>query len=293
MTPKLWIKHISVSLLVGIVVLGAFGLVVYQQLPDPGVWKTGYAKVYWDKKQEARVIERVRERPYNWMSFKEISPALKKAVLLAEDDLFYQHDGFNFDQIEDAVEDTLNKGKRLRGASTISQQLVKNLYLSNDRSFWRKFLEAAITYKMEKALSKDRILELYLNIAHWGPRVYGIRGAAGLYFKKLPKLLNHKESAYLAMLLPSPERYSTSFRKEKKLSAYGERQVESILQKMKSVKFITEEQLVNYQNEELFNDPQSMSNQASSQDSAFDRHRFQDSGDPLIFQEDNIGSEIE
>lgn len=133
------------------------------------------------------------------------------------------------------------EGKRVRGASTISQQLAKNLFTDGDRSYLRKIKELIATVILERALSKERILELYLNVIEYGEGIYGIEAAAKHYFKKSASELNTKEGAFLAMLLPNPKRYSQSFR-ERKLTEYAEETINKILDKMAVAKYISKEE---------------------------------------------------
>lgn len=142
-----------------------------------------------------------------WVSIKSISPNLIKAVLIAEDDGFYKHDGFDIKGMENAIERSIKKGV-LAGGSTISQQLSKNLYLSPSKNPIRKIKEAIITYRIENSLSKRRILEIYLNIAEWGDGIFGIEAASRHYYGKSAKNLTAKEAARLATILPNPIKYN-------------------------------------------------------------------------------------
>lgn len=137
----------------------------------------------------------------------QISPHLRRAVLASEDDRFYLHHGIDFVEIDKALE-RRRQGGKLRGASTLSQQVAKNLFLWNGRSFIRKGLELYITVLLELLLSKDRILDLYLNLAEWGDGVYGAEAAARTHFGKSAKTLTRDEAARLAAVLPSPKRWS-------------------------------------------------------------------------------------
>ncbi len=137
----------------------------------------------------------------------DISANLRRAVLASEDDRFYLHHGFDFEEIENALE-RAKRGRRLRGASTITQQVAKNLFLWEGRSYVRKGLEAWFTVVMELCLPKDRILDLYLNLAEWGDGVFGAEMAARTHFKKSAKSLTREEAARLAAVLPSPIRWS-------------------------------------------------------------------------------------
>jgi monofunctional biosynthetic peptidoglycan transglycosylase len=159
-----------------------------------------------------------------WQPIEQISPNLAKAVLAGEDTHFFEHHGFDWDAINSAWEEAQKEGEKeakeegdydpndwippmpsfKRGASTISQQLAKNLYLSEERSFFRKGREAAITYFLERNLSKKRILELYLNVIEWGDGIYGAEAASRTYFKKSASALTPQEAAYLSAMIPSP-----------------------------------------------------------------------------------------
>lgn len=136
----------------------------------------------------------------------EISPHLRRAVLAAEDDRFYLHLGFDFEEISRAIEAS-QRGARLRGASTITQQVAKNLFLWEGRSFVRKGAEAWLTLVLELCLTKDRILDLYLNLAEWGDGVFGAEQAARTHFRKSARNLSREEAARLAAILPAPRRW--------------------------------------------------------------------------------------
>lgn len=137
----------------------------------------------------------------------EISPHLRRAVLAAEDDRFYLHRGFDFEEIENALE-RARRGRRLRGASTITQQVAKNLFLWEGRSYVRKGVEAWLTVVLELCLPKDRILDLYLNLAEWGDGVFGAEMAAQTHFRKPASALTREQAARLAAVLPAPRRWS-------------------------------------------------------------------------------------
>lgn len=142
-----------------------------------------------------------------WVPYTRISPYLVKATLIAEDDKFWSHEGFDFDAIEKAVEKDIKAGRFRAGGSTISQQLAKNLYLTPEKSALRKAREALITWKLERTLSKKRILELYLNVAEWGDGIFGIEAASRHHFGKPASALTALEAARLAAVLPNPRRF--------------------------------------------------------------------------------------
>jgi monofunctional biosynthetic peptidoglycan transglycosylase len=146
---------------------------------------------------------------YRWTDWPELGSAAALAVMAAEDQKFPQHYGFDVVAIQDAVLDRLD-GKSLRGASTITQQVAKNLFLWPGQSFLRKGIEAYFTAIIELSWSKKRILEMYLNIAEFGPGIYGIPAASRIYFEKTPRQLTDADAALLAAVLPNPKRFQVN-----------------------------------------------------------------------------------
>lgn len=142
---------------------------------------------------------------YKWTPWDKISPHAGIAVVAAEDQMLPEHFGFDLESISDALEEH-SRGKRLRGASTISQQVAKNLFLWSGRSFIRKGLEAYFTLLIEASWPKQRILEVYLNIAEFGRGIFGVGAASEAFFKKPPSKLTPSEAALLAAVLPNPIR---------------------------------------------------------------------------------------
>ena len=140
---------------------------------------------------------------YNFISLNQISPNLQHAVIAAEDTRFYQHNGFDWHEVQIAAQEDL-EGERTRGASTLTQQLVKNLFFGTSRSFLRKGAEASLVPVAEMFLGKRRILELYLNVVEWGPGVYGAESACGYYDKTAARNINREQAARLAAILPAP-----------------------------------------------------------------------------------------
>ena len=143
-----------------------------------------------------------------WAPLSNTSLYLIKAVLIAEDDNFWRHEGFDYEAIQKAIEKDIKTMKFKFGGSTISQQLARNLYLSPAKNPLRKIREALITWRMEKVLSKRRILELYLNVVEWGEGIFGIEAASRHYYGKSSSELTAQEAARLAAVLPSPRRYN-------------------------------------------------------------------------------------
>lgn len=179
----------------------------------------------------------------NYVALKNISNYLQRTIILTEDSSFYTHNGFDSEGIERCLDKLKEKGRIVCGGSTISQQLSKNLFLSKNKNFVRKGIEALITMKIEKTLTKKEILEKYLNVVQFGKNIFGIKQAAAFYFKKSPAQLDPTESAFLAMVLPNPEKYSQSyFRKD--LTKFARRRISQILNDMYRYKSLSEEQFV-------------------------------------------------
>jgi monofunctional biosynthetic peptidoglycan transglycosylase len=177
------------------------------------LWFLGHL-VYWSSHNPASTafMDRYLEKPgarlrHAWVPYSRVSEHLKRAVVAAEDAKFLDHEGFDWEAIQKAIEKNERRGKVVAGASTITQQLAKNLFLSGSRSWMRKAQEAAITWMMEQTLSKRRILELYLNVAEWGEGIFGAEAAARHHFGVPAAALTAEQAAWLAAILPSPRRY--------------------------------------------------------------------------------------
>ena len=159
-------------------------------------------------------LEQLRKREptarlkHQWVAYPAISAHLKRAVIASEDAKFVGHEGFDWEAIQKAMEKNERKGRVVSGASTISQQLAKNLFLSGQRSWVRKGQEAVITWMLESVMTKRRILELYLNVAEWGDGVFGAEAAARHHFGVPARALTAHQAAWLAAILPSPMLYA-------------------------------------------------------------------------------------
>ena len=143
-------------------------------------------------------------RDWRWVSYARISPNLKKAVIVTEDSAFWQHEGVDYEQLRESIETNWERGEFARGASTITQQLAKNLYLSPSKNPLRKVKELLITRRLEVELPKQRILEVYLNAIEWGDGIWGAEAAARRYFRKSAAELSAQESALLAAAIANP-----------------------------------------------------------------------------------------
>jgi monofunctional biosynthetic peptidoglycan transglycosylase len=158
--------------------------------------------------REARAKGQQPRRIQRWVTYRNISPELKRAVLVAEDSAFWQHDGVDYEQLQESIEADWAKGQFLRGGSTITQQLAKNLYLSPSKNPLRKVRELIIARRLEAELKKARILELYLNLIEWGDGIYGAEAAARTYFHTSAGALGPTESALLAAAIINPRVYN-------------------------------------------------------------------------------------
>jgi monofunctional biosynthetic peptidoglycan transglycosylase len=146
----------------------------------------------------------------DYIDFEEMSPNIRLAVMAAEDQLFPDHNGFDVESIKKALKNNQKKNKRIRGASTISQQVAKNVFLWQGRTWLRKGLEVYFTFMIELVWSKERILEMYLNVAEMGKGIFGIEAASQSYFKKHASKLTRTEAAMIAACLPNPKKYKVN-----------------------------------------------------------------------------------
>ena len=190
-----------------------FAAVVYTYLTIPDVRPLADSNPKTTAFMELRERESERDGKafrfdQRWVPYSRISPNLKRAVLAAEDSAFWQHDGIDVEQIRVAVQQAIDKGIVPRGASTLTQQLAKNLYLSPSRDPLRKLRELIITRRLEAALSKQRIFEIYLNVVEWGDGVWGAEAAARHYFGVPASALSRQQAALLAGALINPRRYN-------------------------------------------------------------------------------------
>lgn len=177
---------------------------------------------------EARLENRSHSpAPAQWVALPDMSPHLARAVIAAEDQRFFEHFGFDFKQLSKAIAEH-REGERLRGASTISQQTAKNLFLWGGRSFVRKGFEAWFTLLIEVFWPKERILEVYLNIVEFGPQVYGVSAASESFFRTHPRNITRYQAALLASVLPNPHRMQV-----RNPTAYMRERQDWILQQMR------------------------------------------------------------
>lgn len=206
-------RSISVARTIGRAIatasVAAFAGVAYAYLTLPDVRelkianpsRTAFMEL---REQEAHARGTPSKHVQRWVGYSRISAHLKRAVLVAEDDAFWQHEGIDFEQLQESIEVDIAKGRLVRGASTITQQLAKNLYLSPARNPIRKFRELIIARRLEAELSKARIFELYLNVIEWGDGIYGADAAARAYFGLSAAALGAEDAALLAAAIVNP-----------------------------------------------------------------------------------------
>jgi len=188
------------------------GLLLYQGWFAAHIWywvghnpeSTSFMRARLERMREKNPNAKLKQR---WVSYGRISEELKRAVIVAEDAKFSEHDGFDWEGIQKAMEKNQRRGRVVAGGSTISQQLAKNLFLSGEKNLWRKGEEAVITTMLEALMNKERILEIYLNVAEWGEGVFGAEAAARHYYNVSAASLNAEQAAHLAAMLPRPLYY--------------------------------------------------------------------------------------
>ena len=231
------VKRALLLLVLLILIVGAYAAYSVASLPDVAGLKSKNPTVTALMEQRAAEQE-VKVRPLSsWVSFSNISPNLRNAVLVAEDGAFFQHSGYDLDELKEAVKKDWNEGRFARGASTITQQLAKNLYLSTSKNPLRKIREFLIAQELEKHLGKQRIFEIYLNVIEWGNGIYGIGPASQYYFGKSPGALLPEEAAILAAMIPSPRSYTPA----KGVTPYLAKRKSELLHRLVKYRYLTQE----------------------------------------------------
>jgi len=217
-----------------------YALLAIFSLPDVGILKTHYPTLRVQGKSQDILVEFSKNRPHDWVRLGGLPAYVPGAVIVSEDWSFYQHHGIDWNELEAAISESLSTLQKPRGASTLTQQLAKNIFLQRRRSYIRKLREALIATEIEKHFSKQKILETYLNVVEFGPNVYGINKGAQYFFEKNAAALLPEEAAFLAMILPNPKELSVSFRK-KQMTPYAKSRVTQILGKMRKAGYLDEE----------------------------------------------------
>ena len=196
--------------IIGIVILSFLvvaGFYFYLGLPDVSGLKAKNPRntaFMVQRYREAKKTDKTFRIRKQWIEFEAIPKLLRETVRVTEDASFYQHKGVDFGELKEAIKKNWKKGEYVRGASTITQQLAKNLYLSTEKSLIRKIKEYLITIRLEKNLSKDRIFCIYLNVIEWGPGIFGVEAASQYYYHKGVNQLNLEEMVRLVAVIPKP-----------------------------------------------------------------------------------------
>lgn len=220
-----WTWYALLLALIGLVAVQFWFLAHVWYWADHNPESTAFMRARLEILREYDPNARIAQR---WVPYSRIPGHLKQAVIAAEDDRFMGHSGFDWAEIEKAYERNRQEGEIVRGASTISQQLAKNLFLSAERAWWRKAQEAVITVMLETLLTKRRILEIYLNVVEWGDGVYGAEAAARYHFGVPAAALSPIQAARLAVTLPSPRSYASGLD-----TVYLQRRTVAILARMR------------------------------------------------------------
>lgn len=220
-TPRTWLSWLGRALLAALLLLLFWQIVLFTQVIwwsrfDPD--STSFMRM---RLTELRQTDPKATLRHQWVPYERISVHLKRAVVAAEDDRFLDHEGFDWEGIQRALEKNERKGRLAAGGSTISQQLAKNLFLSPSRSWLRKAQEAVITVMIERTWDKRRILEVYLNVVEWGNGLFGAEAAARRYYGVSAAQLGPGQSARLAVMLPNPRRYEHNY--GPRLAAHADR----------------------------------------------------------------------
>jgi monofunctional glycosyltransferase len=217
----------SVLLVVAMWLVFEFATLPYGNLSQLKTANPGETAFMREDREEAESEGKPFKKVQRWVPLSRISKDAVNSVIVAEDGTFWSHGGFDWFEFRESLERNMKEGRAARGASTITQQLVKNLYLSSSKNPLRKLKEWALTWYMEHTLSKQRILELYLNVIEWGRGIYGIEAASQVYFGKSASAISREEAARLAAVIPNPRRFHVD-----KETRYLERRSEMILNRM-------------------------------------------------------------
>lgn len=230
---RTWIKpYLYALVLIGLV----FQLWCFAWI---GLYKAGLAPyTAFMRSEQMRLMAQGKQLgiEHTWVAYEGISDNLKKAVISSEDAGFVDHDGVDWNAIEVARKRNEKAGKSVAGGSTLSMQLIKNLFLSSNKSYLRKAEEIGMTYAMEVALSKEEILEIYLNSVEWGEGVFGVQAAAEHYFRTNANKLTPQQAAKLAVMLPAPKKYDLD-----RKNPYLGRRANVILKRMRAAQIPDDE----------------------------------------------------
>jgi len=238
--------------MVGLVVIllsAAGGIYVHRflgSLPDLERMEYDQFKSLAVKAVVRRSQDQARARHHAWVDLARVNRDYLYTIVMSEDSSFFEHDGVDVDAILNSLAENLRKKKYESGASTISQQVVKNLFLTDEKSVVRKLKEFIVTERLERKLTKNQILELYLNLAEFGPEVFGVGEAAQAYFRKSPGEINAAEGAFIALMLPSPRKHYYSIFQNRNLAPTKRRKIRRVLGDMLANEYISPKQYHQY-----------------------------------------------
>ena len=226
---------------------------VFSKVPDLQSTSFQHVREVAVESVQSKIESKAKLKEYQWVAIDNINRDLLYAIVMSEDGQFFSHQGVNWDALISAIGENIKRRELSYGASTISQQVSKNVYMrSSSKSFSRKLSELFTTRELEKRLSKNEILELYLNVAEFGPDIYGVKHASKYYFGKKPADINAAEGAFLAVMLPSPRKYHYSIFQNKHLAKRHKRKLRRIFADMLYKEYISPKQYQTYLNWNYF-----------------------------------------
>lgn len=250
LTPLRWFQYLCYGLGFCVIVLACavslyFGK-IYSSLPDLNRLSFHQIQEIAERGVRKKIEDPNLAKAYAWTDLHEVHRDFLYAIVLSEDSGFFDHDGIDFDAVMNSVAENLRKKKYEYGASTISQQVVKNVFLTHEKSLTRKIKEWILTSRLESKLTKNQILEIYLNVAEFGPDLYGAKPAAKHFFNKLPGEINAAEGAFIALMLPSPRKNYYSIFENRNLAKTKRRKLQRVLGEMLANEFISSKQYHQY-----------------------------------------------
>ncbi len=241
---------VGFCVIAGVLAVSAYVWHAYRELPRLEELSFDGAK--------SLAIERVQSEledkraPHPWTELKDVSREFLYSIVMSEDSTFFEHDGFNFEAMIDSLAEDLKQRKAAYGASTLTQQVAKNLFLTRQKALERKLKEVWLTRGLERHFSKNQILELYLNLAEMGPDIYGVGAAARHYFHKRPDEINAAEGAFIALMLPSPRKNHYIIFENANLTKAKRRHIHRVLSDLLYSELITEDQYSDYLHYDYF-----------------------------------------
>lgn len=249
-SPISFIKRLifftGVLVWLGLGVISAYAYQLYQLVPSEDSLSFVSIRSHAQSIILANSINAKNSNKIEWIELKDVNRDLLYAIVLSEDANYFSHSGIDYDALIAALADNIKTREWRFGASTISQQTSKNLYLTNNKTVTRKLQELLITQRLESVLSKNQILELYLNIIEFGPELFGIGSASSYYFNKSVTKINAAEGAYLALLMPSPRKYHYTLYQNGNWSPALKKKHQRILRDMRFKELISNRQFKRY-----------------------------------------------